>query len=79
MNLLPLAALLIACLALAVAVSAFITANRPVRRRQVQNGGSHSIQVQTGGNLSIDESDLGRRERIARETAERMAKMGRHL
>lgn len=81
MNLIPLAALLIAALAFATAVTAIVLVERlrrayPTRRRQYQVGGAHSVQVQTGGSLTIDETADHRAERIAKET---LRTMGRHL
>jgi len=78
MNLLPLAALLIACLALAVAIVSLVTVEKLRRRvpirRQHQVSGHGSVQVQSGGNLWIEG-----REQDAKDAAERIIKMGRHL
>jgi hypothetical protein len=74
MNLLPLAALIIAALAFATSVTAIVLVQR-LRPRQRQVAGDGSTQVQSGGSITIDETDLGRIERQAREAM----KMGRQL
>ncbi len=60
---------------------AFITALAVIhhrRPRQYQSGGPGSTQVQSGGHLTVDETALGRRDRIAREISEQI-RTGRHL
>ena len=84
MNLIPLAALLIACLALAVAITSLVTVERIRRRipirRQHQVSGHGSVQVQTGGSIHLSDitttSDPAVAAILARQEAERM---GRHL
>lgn len=75
MNLLPLAALLIACLALAVSVVTLITAHRRPRR-QTQVGGDGSTQLQSGGTLHIPASISTTGEEV---TINLPARNGRHL
>lgn len=85
----PLIALLLSTLAVAISVCAAVAVmRRPVRyisspvprhRGPLMQDAARRRQAQAGGSLTIDESTLGRRERIARETAKRMAEQGRHL
>lgn len=58
-------------LALGVAV---LRSNRKPRR-QTQTSGHNSVQFQTGGSLTVDETAEHRAERIARD----IIKNGRHL
>jgi hypothetical protein len=82
MNLLPLAALLIACLALAVAITSLVTVERLRRRipirRQHQVSGSGSVQVQSGGTITVwgDSITPGMTEEQIDEMVQRA---GRHL
>jgi hypothetical protein len=58
-NLIPLAALLIACLALATSIWVLVTVERLRRRRptrQIQVAGNGSTQLQSGGTLIIPAS-----------------------
>lgn len=78
MNLIPLAALLLSCLAVAISVCAAVAVIRiqnRTPRRQYQSGGSGSIQVQSGGTIHLDEDQ-------AIEASRRIAEQfrtGRHL
>jgi hypothetical protein len=89
-NLIPLAALLVAALALATSITAIVLVERlrrarPVRQRQT--AGAHSVQMQSGGTLIIPSgiSADGREMKIDLtmdpvENARRVSdRMGRHL
>lgn len=70
MNLLPLATLLIATLALALSITALILTER--HRRQVQHSGHGSYQMQAGGDLNLPDD-------WEPPSAALIAKNGRHL
>lgn len=75
MNLIPLAALLIAALAFATSITALILTERLRKRwprRQHQSSGHGSIQVQTGGDLHLPDD-------WEPPSAALIAKNGRHL